>query len=78
MAAGKGRKLVAFKEVENTLAEKVCDNADVVAEIEGLSEVYTFISVLSVVVFQCVEDTQLNFTGITVFLHRPNDLDGAF
>lgn len=37
MCMGKGRKLVAFQEVEDALAEQISNNADVISPVEAFS-----------------------------------------
>ena len=52
LAARKGNKLVALEKVEYTLAEQVCDNAYMVAKVEAIAEVNTFVPVQAVVLRQ--------------------------
>lgn len=47
-----------------------------VPEIEGLPEVDTLVPVGLVVLFERLEDAQLDAGSIAVFLHRTDDLDG--
>ena len=50
LATGERHKLIAFQEVEDTLPEKVCDDAYVVPEVKAVTEVYTLVAVVTVVV----------------------------
>ena len=52
LAAWEGNKLIALEKVEHTLAKQVCDYAYMIAEVEAISKVNTFISVLAVVLRQ--------------------------
>ena len=52
LAARKGNKLVALEKVEHTLAKQVCDYAYMVAKVEAIAEVNTFVAVQAVVLRQ--------------------------
>jgi len=49
MRAREWHELVRLEEVEHALAVEVGDYADVVFEVEAVPEMYTFVSVVSVV-----------------------------
>jgi hypothetical protein len=49
LTAGKWDEAIAFEEVENALAKQIGDNADMVAEIKAVSEMYTFVAVALIV-----------------------------
>ena len=49
LAAWEGNKLVALEKVEHTLAKQVCDYAYVVAKVEAIPKVNTFVPVLAVI-----------------------------
>ena len=44
---------ISFEKVEDTLPKQVCDNANVVAEVERISQVNAFVPVVLVVQSQC-------------------------
>lgn len=49
LRAWKRYKSISFQEVEHALPEQVRDNADVVAEIERVPQVYTLVSIVLIV-----------------------------
>ena len=55
LAAREGNKLVALEKVENTLAKQVCDYAYMIAKVEAIAKVNTFIPVQAVVLRQCLQ-----------------------
>lgn len=69
LAVWEGHEVVALKEVENALAEKIHHNADVVSEIEAVSEVNTSVPVLFVVGLQCCQDPKLDLAGVPILLN---------
>ena len=75
MRARKGGEIVAFQEIKHTLAIEIGNNADMISKVEALSKMNASVPVVAIVVFECLENTQLNTTGIPIFLNRPNDLD---
>lgn len=76
VSAGERHKGIALEEVKDALAQEVGDDADVVAEVERVSQVDTLVAVVLVVACQRRQDPQLDATSIAVFLHRADDLDG--
>jgi len=76
VSAGERHKGIALEEVKDALAQEVGDDADVVAEVECVSQVDTLVAVVLVVACQSRQDPQLDATSIAVFLHRTDDLDG--
>lgn len=77
LGAGKRHKAVALQEVEDALPEQVRDDADVIAEIERVPQMYALVAVLCVVELECGEDSKLYPRGVSVFLNGSNDLDGT-
>ena len=55
LAAWEGNKLVALEKVEHTLAKQVCDYAYMVAKVEAIPKVNTFVPVLAVVLRKCLQ-----------------------
>ena len=49
LATGKWYELIALEKVKDALAEQVCDNADVVSEIETVSKMYTFVAIFPII-----------------------------
>jgi hypothetical protein len=49
LRAREWHKSISLEEVEDALPKEVCDNADVVSEVERISEMYAFVSVCLVV-----------------------------
>ena len=45
LRAGKWHKSISLEEVEDTLSQKIGDNADVVPEVEGITQMDAFVSV---------------------------------
>ena len=76
LAVGEGNERVALEEVKDTLSEQIHDNADMAPVIKAVPQVYTSISVLCIVRFECRQDAQFNPRGISVFLDGSDDLDG--
>lgn len=76
LAVGEGHKVVVLQKVKHTLPKQIHDNADVATEIEAVPEMNAAISVLLIVCLQGCKYPELDLTGIAVFLHRANDLDG--
>ena len=70
-------KVVAFKEVEDALAVKIRDDADVVPEIEAVAQVDASVGVLPVVGRQGGEHAQFDAGGIAILWHGSDYLDGA-
>lgn len=75
LAAGKRNETISLEKVKDALAKQVRDNADVIAEVETVTQVDTLVSVCSVVRGKCGENTQLNARSISVLLHRSDNLD---
>ena len=76
LAVGEGNKAVALKKVEDALAQKIHDDANVASEVEAVSQVDAPVPVLLVIRFERGQDSKLNLTRIAIFLDRSNDLDG--
>lgn len=53
MRIGKRRECVAFEEIKDTLAIEICNNADVIPEIETMPQVNALIPVSFIVLSQC-------------------------
>lgn len=70
-----GYKIIALQEVENTLAKKVHDNADVATEIESVSKMYATVSVFLVVCLERGKYAKFNPRRISVLLNRSNNFD---
>jgi len=49
MTAGKWNKLIALQKVKDTLAEQICDDANVISEVESVAQVDALVSVVFVV-----------------------------
>jgi len=49
VAAGKGHKRVAFQKVKHALTQEICNDADVVAEVESIPQMNAFVAVALVV-----------------------------
>ena len=56
LAAWERHEPIALEKVEDTLSKQVCDNAYVIAEIEAVPKMYAFVSILSIIMGQCLED----------------------
>ena len=78
LTARKRHKRVAFEKVENALPVKICDDADVIPEIETFAQVYALIPIVGVVLAEGLEYPQLNPRGVTVFLYRSYNFYGDF
>ena len=78
MSVRKWRELVHLQKVKHALPVEVCDNANVVPEIEAVAEMDTPITVVLVVRCQGGQDTELDSRCIAVFLDGADDLDGTF
>ena len=48
-----------------------------IAEVEAVPEVYASVPILAVIGLERREHPQLYSTGVTIFRHRSNDLDGT-
>jgi len=77
LSAREGDKTVALQKVEDALPKQVRDDTYVISVVERVSKVYAFVAVGLVVQRQGGQHSQLNSRGITVFLHRSDDLDCA-
>jgi hypothetical protein len=75
--AREGREAVSLEKVEHALAVEIGDDADVVPEVEAVAQMDAFVAVAPIVGGQRREDPEFDATSIAVFLHRPDDLDGA-
>lgn len=76
LAVGERDEAVALKEVKDTLAKKIHYDADVAAVVKAVPKVDASISVLIIVGLEGGENPQFDPGGISVFLHRSDDLDG--
>ena len=76
LAVGERHEVVALQEVEHTGAQKVHHDANVAAVVEAIPQVDAPIPVLLVVGLECLEHSELDSAGISVLLHRANNLDG--
>jgi len=77
VGAGERDKAIGLEEIKDTLPVEVSDNANVVPEVEAVSQVDASVHVMLVVGCECGEDPQLNATSISIFWYRSDDLDGA-
>jgi hypothetical protein len=77
LRAGKWHKSISLEEVKDTLSQKIRDNADVIPEVEGITQMDAFVSVGLVVQRQGRENSQFNARCITVLLHGAYYLDGT-
>lgn len=68
---------VRFEEIEYALPVEVCNNADMIPEVEAVAKVNAAVDVVLVIRSQCRQYSQLDSTGISVFWHGSNDFDGA-
>lgn len=59
LATREWNKLIAFEEVEDTLAKEIGNDADVVPKVEAIPKMYTFVAVVSVVVRERLENSKL-------------------
>ena len=55
LAAWEGNELVALEKVEHTLAKQVCDYANMVAKVEAIPKMNTFVPVQAVVLRKCLQ-----------------------
>lgn len=76
LAVGKRDEAVALKKVKDTLTEKIHDDANMAAVVEAVPKVDASVSVLIIVGLEGGENPQFDPGGISVFLHRSDDLDG--
>lgn len=58
------------------MAKKVHDDANVAAVVETVPEVDTAIAVFVIVGLECCENSEFYSRGISIFLHRSDNLDG--
>jgi hypothetical protein len=49
LTAGKWDEAVGLQEIKNTLTQQVCHDADMVSEIEAVTEVNAFVSVAPII-----------------------------
>lgn len=70
-------KAITLQEIENALTEKIGDDTNVVAEVEGVAKVNTLIAVGFVVERESRQYSQLYTRRIPIFLYRTNDFDGT-
>ena len=75
LAIGEGHKAVALEKVKDTLAEEVHDYADMSPVVEAVPQVDASIPVIIIIRLQCGEYPKFDSRGISVFLHRSDDLD---
>ena len=59
LTTGEWYELVAFEEVEDTLAKEIGDDADVVPKVEAVAKMNTFVAIVSVVVRKRLENSKL-------------------
>ena len=69
VSAWEWSEVVDLQEVEHALTVEICDNADVVPEVEALPQMNAFVPVVLVVLRECREDSELDPRGIAVFLY---------
>lgn len=60
MRARKRYKKVLFEEIEDALAEKICDNTDVVHVVEAIPQVNTLVPVVLVVLREGYQHSQFD------------------
>jgi len=70
-------KGISFEEVEHALPEKIRDNANMIAKVETISEVYAFVPVVLVVRCQCCQHSQFYSRGVTVFRNCSYNFHGT-
>lgn len=75
LAVGKRHKAVAFEKVENALAQKIHDDANVAAVVETVSQVNAPIPVLFVVGLERSQHAKLDPGSVAIFLDGSDDLD---
>jgi hypothetical protein len=75
LTVGEGHKVVALEEVEDALAKQVHDDANMSLVVEAIPQVYAPVPVMFVVGLQRRQYPKLDLRGVTIFLHRANDLD---
>jgi hypothetical protein len=75
LRAREGDETVALQEVENALPKQIRNDTYVISVVERISKVYAFIAIGLVIQRQGGQHPQFDTRGITVFLHRSNDLD---
>ena len=56
LAAGERHKTIALEKVEDALTKQICDNAYMIAKVEAVSKMYALVSILPVIVGECLED----------------------
>ena len=76
LAVRERHEVVALEEIEDALAKKIHDDADMSSEVEAVSEMNAAISVLLIVGLEGCQDTEFDLAGISVLLYRTDDLDG--
>lgn len=76
MAIGERCKVVSFEKIEYARVQQAHGNADVALVVEAVSWMNTPISIFGVVVFERLQDSQLNLGRVSVFLDRSNNLQG--
>ena len=78
MTARKRYKEVGLEKVEYALPQQIRNYTNMISKVETVSKMYTFVSVLSIVLSQGREDSKFDLTSISIFLYGSDDLDGAF
>ena len=78
LSAWKRHEAISLQEVEDALPEKICDYTDVVSEVEGVAEMYTFVPVGLIVQGEGGEDSEFDAGGVPILLDRTYYLDGTF
>ena len=68
---------VRFEEIEYALPVEVCNNADMIPEVEAISQVDTTITIGAVVAGEGGKNTEFDLRCIAVFLNRADDFNSA-
>lgn len=77
MRAGERCELVQLEKIKHALSEKICDYADVVAEVETVAKMDTFVAIEFVVAGERGKHSQLYPRGVSIFGNGTDDLDGT-
>lgn len=75
LAVGEGHEAVAFEKVKDTLAKEVHDDANVSTVVEAVPQVDASIPIILIICLQSGEYPEFDSRGITVFLHRSDNLN---
>ena len=75
LTAGKRRESIRLKKVEHALTQELSHDAHMIAEIETIPQMDTFVAIVSVVLTQRLQHSQFNLCSIAILRHGPDNLD---